>query len=45
MKKDTPLGRIGHPNEFAIFVKYIIENGYVNGVNLRIDGAQKGGNL
>ena len=36
--KDVPLGRGGHPDEFAHFTETIIENSYINGVRLRIDG-------
>lgn len=39
LKKDTPMGRSGRPEEFAHFAKAIIENSYINGVALRIDGA------
>lgn len=37
----TPMGRMGQPDEFAHMVQMIIENGYLNGVHLRIDGATK----
>ena len=37
----TPMGRTGFVDEFAHFVKAIIENGYLNGQALRIDGATK----
>ena len=43
--KGTPLNRPGKPSEFAHFVKTCIENGYLNGVSLRIDGAVILGNL
>lgn len=43
--QDTPLLRMGEPEEFAHFVKSMIENSYVNGVHLRIDGAIKMSNL
>ena len=36
--RDIPLGRGGHPEEFAHFTESIIENSYINGVRLRIDG-------
>ena len=42
---NTPMGRPGQPEEFAHFVGAIIENSYINGVHLRIDGAIKMGNL
>ena len=43
--KSTPMGRAGLPKEFAHFVQSIIENSYLNGANLRIDGAQRPFNL
>ena len=36
--KDTPLGRFGETDEFAHLVKAIVENSYLNGVTLRMDG-------
>lgn len=39
--KDTPMGRPGNVNEFSKFVETVIENTYLNGVHLRIDGAIK----
>ncbi len=39
LMRDTPMGRPGHVSEFAHFVTTIIENSYLNGVSLRIDGA------
>ena len=39
--KLTPLGRFGHPEEFAHFVGTMIENSYVNGVTLKVDGGIK----
>ena len=41
LNKDTPMGRPGQPGEFAHFAGTIIENTYINGVHLRIDGATK----
>lgn len=41
LNKDTPMGRPGQPEEFAHFATTIIENTYINGVHLRIDGATK----
>ena len=41
MEKNSPQGRYGDPLEFAHFVKSVIENEYINGVALRIDGAMK----
>lgn len=38
---DTPMGRMGKPEEFANFVKSCIENSYINGVHLRLDGATR----
>lgn len=45
LNKDTPMGRMGTPDEFAHFTQAIIENSYLNGVHLRIDGATKLSNL
>lgn len=42
---DTPMGRFGYPDEFAHFCGAIVENGYLNGVHLRIDGATKLSNM
>ena len=42
---DTPMGRMGRPEEFAHFAGAIIENSYINGVTMRIDGATKFSNL
>jgi 3-hydroxyacyl-CoA dehydrogenase/3-hydroxy-2-methylbutyryl-CoA dehydrogenase len=36
-----PVGRMGYPSEFAHMAQTIVENSYVNGVRLRIDGAMK----
>ena len=41
LNADTPMGRPGIPQEFAHMVGFMIENGYINGVSLRIDGATK----
>ena len=43
--KDTPMNRLGQPEEFAHFTACIVENSYINGVTLRIDGATKISNL
>ena len=43
--KESPLNRLGQPTEFADFACTVIENGYINGVCLRLDGGQKGVNL
>ena len=45
LQSNTPMGRLGKPDEFAHFVGAIAENSYINGVHLRIDGAIKMGNL
>ena len=37
----SPMNRLGLPDEFALFVQSIVENSYINGVHLRIDGATK----
>jgi 3-hydroxyacyl-CoA dehydrogenase/3-hydroxy-2-methylbutyryl-CoA dehydrogenase len=36
--KDTPLGRFGEPDEFGHMVRSCIENSYLNGQTLRMDG-------
>ena len=41
LEKMSPMGRFGQPDEFALFVKMIVENGYLNGVRLRVDGATR----
>ena len=33
--------RFGNPNEYAILVQHIIENGYLNGTVIRLDGAMR----
>ena len=38
---ETPMGRPGNPKEFALFVEAAIRNSYLNGTNLRLDGAIK----
>lgn len=38
LKKMSVVGRFGYPNEFAIFAKHIIENPYLAGSTLRLDG-------
>lgn len=42
---DTPMNRMGQADEFAHFAGAIIENSYINGVHLRLDGAIKFSNL
>ena len=42
---DTPMARLGKPDDFAHFVGAIVENAYINGVHLRVDGAIKMSNL
>ena len=42
---DTPLKRFGKPEEFAHFCGAMIENGYISGVSLRVDGATKLSNM
>ena len=37
--------RFGNPSEFAHFIGTMIENGYINGVSLRVDGAIKLSNM
>ena len=41
LNKNTPMNRMGTVEEFAHFSQAIIENSYINGVHLRIDGATK----
>ena len=41
----TPMLRADRPEEFAHFVESIVENSYINGIRLRIDGAIKMSNL
>ena len=36
--KDTPLGRFGEADEFAHMVRACVENSYLNGQTLRMDG-------
>lgn len=45
LNKMTPMGRAGTPDEFAHFVQVCIENSYINGVHLRLDGAIKLGHM
>jgi 3-hydroxyacyl-CoA dehydrogenase/3-hydroxy-2-methylbutyryl-CoA dehydrogenase len=39
--KDTPLNRLGEADEFGHMVRTCVENSYLNGVTLRMDGATK----
>ena len=41
LNRDTPLGRPGTAQEFAHFMASMIENSYINGVTLRLDGGIK----
>ena len=45
LEKNIALGRAGNPDELAHMVSIVIENGYINGVVLRIDGATRLFNL
>lgn len=36
--KETPLKRFGEPKEFAHAAKFVIENGYMTGSTIRLDG-------
>lgn len=36
-----PAGRIGEPDEIAHTVQYIIENDFVNGRNIEVDGGMR----
>ena len=42
---DTPMGRLGRPEEFAHLAGAIAENSYINGAVIRLDGAIKFSNL
>jgi len=44
LKRDPSEGivfpkRMGHPEEFALLVESIVRNPYLNGENIRLDGA------
>ena len=41
LRADIPWNRFGDPTDFAHFSQAIVENSYLNGVRLRIDGAMK----
>ena len=45
LNADSPLNRPGSVHEFAHMVAFCIENGYINGVSLRLDGATRLSNL
>ena len=45
LTRDIPSKRMGELDEFSHFVGSIIENGYLNGVTLRLDGGIKAGLL
>ena len=36
-----PAGRIGEPDEIAHTVQYLVENEFVNGRNIEVDGAMR----
>ena len=38
VERQIPVGRFGEPKEFAEFVVGMIENSYITGVTIRIDG-------
>lgn len=38
IRGEVPLRRLGHADEVALAVQQVIENGYVNGAILRVDG-------
>lgn len=38
LKKSSPLNMIGEPSNFATFVAEILQNNYLTGCNLRLDG-------
>lgn len=39
--RDTPLKRLGMPDEFAHLAVSAIENSYLNGVTIRLDGGTR----
>jgi 3-hydroxyacyl-CoA dehydrogenase / 3-hydroxy-2-methylbutyryl-CoA dehydrogenase len=39
MTAGIPLKRMGRPEEFALLVESIARNPYLNGENIRLDGA------
>lgn len=39
LNKSVPLGRMGKPEEFASLVQHIVENAYLSGEVIRMDGA------
>ena len=41
LQNDTPYKRFGKPFEFAHFIGAMIENAYISGVHMRVDGATK----
>ena len=45
LRKMSPMNRFGQPDEFAHFVRTIIENSYLNGVHLKLSGAQVIGHM
>ena len=36
-----PVGRIGEPDEIAHTVKFLLENEFINGRNIEIDGGMR----
>ena len=42
---DCPIKRWGEPREFAHAVKFLVENTYMNGTTIRIDGGARSPNL
>ena len=45
LNADTAVNRAGQPEDFAHFVRCCVENSYLTGVHLRIDGGTKFSNL
>ena len=41
LTKMIPAGRIGEPDEIAHTVQYLVENDFVNGRNIEVDGAMR----
>lgn len=40
MKKNTPVGKVGEPKDIASVVKFLLNNKYVTGQNIVIDGGR-----
>ena len=40
MKKKTPVGKVGLPNDIANVVNFLLKNNYITGQNIIIDGGR-----